>query len=71
MAGFVGFAGMAGFSGSSNNAASLSVQGRLPDQDIYFSIQGNILASDDVVYEAVFRFMSAEGTLTDRVMAAM
>ncbi|MBE23743.1 MAG: hypothetical protein CME29_06705 [Gemmatimonadetes bacterium] len=62
---------MAGFSGSSNNAASLSVQGRLPDQDIYFSIQGNILASDDVVYEAVFRFMSAEGTLTDRVMAAM
>jgi uncharacterized Ntn-hydrolase superfamily protein len=62
---------MAGFSGSSNGDASLSVQGRLPDQDIYFSIQGNILASDDVVYEAVSRFMSAEGTLTDRVMAAM
>jgi uncharacterized Ntn-hydrolase superfamily protein len=62
---------MAGFSGSSNSAASLSVQGRLPDQDIYFSIQGNILASNDVVYEAVSRFMSAEGTLTDRVMAAM
>lgn len=62
---------MAGFSGASNNAASLSVQGRLPDQDIYFSIQGNILASDDVVYEAVSRFMGAEGTLTDRVMAAM
>ena len=61
----------AGFSGSSNSDASLSVQGRLPDQDIYFSIQGNILASDDVVYEAVSRFMSAEGTLTDRVMAAM
>ena len=63
--------GMAGFSGAENGAASLSVQGRLPDQEIYFSIQGNILASDDVVYDAVARFMNAEGELTDRVMAAM
>jgi uncharacterized Ntn-hydrolase superfamily protein len=62
---------MAGFSGAENSPTSLSVQGRLPDQEIYFSIQGNILASDDVVYEAVRRFMGAEGTLTDRVMAAM
>ena len=62
---------MAGFSGSGNQPASLSVQGRLPDRDIYFSVQGNILASNEVVYRAVHRFMSAEGTLTDRVMAAM
>ena len=62
---------MAGFSGAENRPASLSVQGRLPDQEIYFSIQGNILASDDVVYDAVHRFMTSEGTLTDRVMAAM
>jgi uncharacterized Ntn-hydrolase superfamily protein len=62
---------MAGFSGSGNGAASLSVQGRLTDDEIYFSIQGNILASNDVVYGAVHRFMSAEGSLADRVMAAM
>ncbi len=62
---------MAGFSGSGSQPASLSVQGRLPDQEIYFSVQGNILASNEVVYRAVHRFMSAEGSLTDRVMAAM
>ena len=62
---------MAGFSGAENRPASLSVQGRLPDQEIYFSIQGNILASDDVVYDAAHRFMTSEGTLTDRVMSAM
>jgi uncharacterized Ntn-hydrolase superfamily protein len=62
---------MAGFSGSENLPVSLSVQGRLPHEEVYFSVQGNILASDEVVYEAVRRFMSAEGTLTDRVMAAM
>jgi uncharacterized Ntn-hydrolase superfamily protein len=61
----------AGFSGSENGAASLSVQGSIPGQEIHFSVQGNILASDQVVYEAVRRFMSAEGTLADRVMAAM
>jgi len=63
--------GMAGFSGADNGAASLSVQGRIPGEEIYFSIQGNILASDDVVYDAVSRFLNAEGELTDRVMAAM
>lgn len=61
----------AGFSGTENRPASLSVQGRLPDQEIAFSIQGNILASNEVVYRAVQRFLSAEGSLTDRVMAAM
>ena len=62
---------MAGFSGSGNGAASLSVQGRIPHEEIYFSIQGNILASERVVYDAVQRFMTAEGSLEDRVLAAM
>lgn len=62
---------MAGFSGTENRAASLSVQGRLPDVGVFFSIQGNILASDAVVYDAVHRFMIEGGSLTDRVMAAM
>ena len=61
----------AGFSGSGNQPASLSVQGKVDGHDIFFSIQGNILASDDVVHDAARRFTSAEGTLADRVMAAM
>jgi uncharacterized Ntn-hydrolase superfamily protein len=60
-----------GFSGSENRPASLSVQDSVPGTGIYFSIQGNILASDAVVHDAVRAFKSEEGTLTDRVMAAM
>ncbi len=61
----------AGFSGSENGAASLSVQGDVSGTGIAFSIQGNILASDDVVHLAVGAFKNTEGTLMDRVMAAM
>lgn len=60
-----------GFSGSENSAASLDVQGELPEQGIVFSIQGNILASDAVVNAAVRALRETDGTLTDRVMAAM
>lgn len=61
----------AGFSGSGNGAASLSVQDSVPGTGIYFSIQGNILRSSDVVHVAVDAFKAARGTITDRVMAAM
>jgi len=61
----------AGFSGQKNMAASLSRQDRVPGTGIYFSIQGNILASDEVVTAAVAAFKNATGALTDRVMAAM
>ena len=61
----------AGHSGSGNRAASLSVQDTVPGTEIYFSIQGNILASDDVVRNAVAAFKTEMGDLTDRVMAAM
>ncbi len=61
----------AGFSGSGNGAASLSVQDAVPGTEIYFSIQGNILASDEVVHRAVEASKAEGGTLTDRVMAAM
>ena len=60
-----------GFSGSGNGAASLSVQDSVPGTGIYFSIQGNILASDAVVHDAVRVFKETQGTITDRVMAAM
>jgi hypothetical protein len=62
---------MAGFSGSSNGEFSLHEQGRLDGEPIYYSIQGNILASEAVVREAVEAFKATSGRLTDRVMAAM
>ena len=61
----------AGFSGAKNGQASLDRQDHVPGTGIYFSVQGNILASDAVVTDAVAAFKEAEGTLTDRVMAAM
>lgn len=61
----------AGFSGSGNQAASLGVQGQVPGTEIYYSIQGNILASNAVVQNAVRVLEATAGTLTDRVMAAM
>ncbi|HJU43798.1 MAG TPA: DUF1028 domain-containing protein [Vicinamibacterales bacterium] len=62
---------MAGFSGQKNLPASLSRQQQVPGTAIYVSIQGNILAGDEVVTAAMQAFIDATGTLTDRVMAAM
>lgn len=61
----------AGFSGSGNGQASLAVQDSVPGSGIHFSVQGNILASDEVVHAAVEAFKTESGSLTDRVMAAM
>lgn len=60
-----------GFSGFENGDASLAQQGRVLGTEIYYSIQGNILASDAVVHDAVDAFEAEGGSLTDRVMAAM
>ncbi|MDX1647392.1 MAG: DUF1028 domain-containing protein [Longimicrobiales bacterium] len=60
-----------GFSGRDNNPASLSLQGRVPGTEIYYSVQGNILASDEVVRDAARAMEQADGDITDRVMAAM
>src|SRR5262245_5142 len=61
----------AAFSGSGTSAVSTSVQGSIPAEKIFFSIQGNLLRNEDVVLEAANAFRAAEGTITDRVMAAM
>ena len=61
----------AGHSGSRNGAASLAVADSVPAEGIHFSVQGNILASDDVVHLAVEAFKAEGGTMADRVMAAM
>ena len=60
-----------GFSGSGNRAASLAVADSVPGSGLYVSIQGNILASEAVVYDAIQAFKNEDGTITDRVMAAM
>ena len=61
----------AGFSGSGNGAASLAIQGRVRGTQMHFSIQGNILASDAVVLDAVAAFRATAGSVMDRVIAAM
>ena len=62
---------MAGFSGARNQAASLSVQGQVAGTEVFYAIQGNILASYEVVQAAVRAFEATGGALEDRVMAAM
>lgn len=60
-----------GFSGQKNMPVSLSRQQHVPGTGIYFSIQGNILASEEVVTAAMTAFADVTGPLADRVMAAM
>jgi uncharacterized Ntn-hydrolase superfamily protein len=62
---------VAGFSGSENGRAALDRGGRVPGTDVYYSIQGNLLTSRAVVEGAVVAFSAADGSLEDRVIAAM
>ncbi len=59
------------FSGAENLDAAQAAEGAVPGTGIRFTVQGNILASDDVVADGVRAFVEAEGTMADRVMAAM
>lgn len=61
----------AAFSGNATNAVSTTVRGSITAEKIFFSIQGNFLRNEDVVLEAANAFRAANGTITDRVMAAM
>jgi uncharacterized Ntn-hydrolase superfamily protein len=61
----------AAWSGNENGAVSLSRQGQARGSDIHYSVQGNILASDEVVLAAVAALDGVDGDLLDRVMAAM
>ena len=61
----------AGHSGLSNGYVSQDIQGQVPGTEIFYSIQGNILRAGSVVPNAVQAFIKTNGTITDRVMAAM
>jgi len=62
---------MAGHSGLGNGFVTQDIHGAVPGTEIFYSIQGNILRSSDVVPHAVKAFLAAKGGITDRVMAAM
>jgi uncharacterized Ntn-hydrolase superfamily protein len=59
-----------GFSGRGNTAAALATSGSV-GSDIFYQIQGNILAGVSVVQDAARIFAQTRGSLADRVMAAM
>jgi uncharacterized Ntn-hydrolase superfamily protein len=59
-----------GFSGRGNQANALSEFGKA-DSSLYYQMQGNILANDDVIHDAGRAFTRTSGTLADRVMSAM
>ena len=61
----------AGHSGLTNGYVSQDIQGQVPGTEIFYSIQGNILRPGYVVPNAVQAFIKTQGTITDRVMAAM
>ena len=60
----------AGFNGRGNPAAALFESGSI-GANIHYQIQGNTLASDEVIHEAARAISRVEGSLADRVMAAM
>lgn len=62
---------MAGHSGMANGFVTQDIHGQVPGTEIFYSIQGNILRTGNVVPNAVTAFIAAKGGITDRVMAAM
>jgi hypothetical protein len=61
----------AGHSGLTNGYVSQHLQGQVPETEIFYSIQGNILRPGEVVPNAAQAFLKTRGAITDRVMAAM
>jgi hypothetical protein len=61
----------AGHSGLTNGYVSQNVHGQVPGTEVFYSVQGNILRAGQVVPNAVQAFIRTNGSITDRVMAAM
>lgn len=57
--------------GHDNQPVAVHLHERVVGTPFVFSIQGNILASDEVVYQAARAFREGKGTLAARVMRAM
>ena len=61
----------AGYTGAGNPGAALDRQGHVDGTGIYWSVQGNTLRSEEVVTSSAQAMERGDGTLTDRVMAAL
>lgn len=61
----------AGHTGTGNPGAALDRQGHVDGTGIYWSVQGNTLRNEEVVTSAAHALGRGDGTLTDRVMAAL
>jgi hypothetical protein len=61
----------AGHSGLGNGFVTQHIAGQVPGTEIFYSVQGNILRTGEVVPNGVKAFINAKGGITDRVMAAM
>lgn len=57
--------------GKETGTVAVDMFERVEGTDFVFSVQGNILASDEVVYQAARAFRESKGGLTERLMAAM
>jgi hypothetical protein len=62
---------MAGHSGLTNGFVTQDIHGQVPNTEIFYSVEGNILRTGQVVPNAVKALLAAKGGVTDRVMAAM
>jgi hypothetical protein len=62
---------MAGHSGLTNGFVTQDIHGQVPNTEIFYSVEGNILRTGQVVPNAVKALLAAKGGITDRVMAAM
>lgn len=60
----------AGRSGSDNRDVALDIQGMSADSVLY-SVQGNIIATEEALTEAAGIMQEGDGSITDRVMLAM
>jgi len=61
----------AGATGRDDPPRAGQVRGKLPGAEIYYSIQGNTLTTDQLVPAVQKAFAETPGALTDRVMAAL
>jgi hypothetical protein len=60
-----------GRTGANNRAAALDLQGVSTDGRILYSVQGNIIASDEALTETARVMRESTSDITDRVMEAM
>jgi len=61
----------AAFTGEETGTVALHMTDRVPGTRIVFSVQGNLLATDEVVYKAARAFREGDGGLAERMMRAM